>query len=103
MACTCRQLSEKRTILTVFVKAFAILNAFYHVHGKKSNVFAARTKNILLGEKNVDKLIPLCLNVSNICKDFDGKFVLSEILPESRWLVKTGENGKCDLVPESEV
>ena len=36
-------------------------------------------------------------------KDFDGKFVLSEILPESRWLVKTGENGKCDLIPESDV
>ena len=54
-------------------------------------------------QKTVDKLLPLCLNVSNICKDFDGKFVLSEILPESRWLVKTGENGKCDLIPESDV
>ena len=54
-------------------------------------------------QKNVDKLLWLCLNVSNICKDFDGKFVLSEILPESRWLVKTGVDEKADLIPESDV
>jgi hypothetical protein len=36
-------------------------------------------------------------------KDFDGKFVLSDVLPESRWLVKTGVDGKIDLIPESDV
>ena len=36
-------------------------------------------------------------------KDFDGKFVLSEVFPESRWLVKTGEDGKYDLIPELDV
>ena len=52
-------------------------------------------------EKSVDKALDLCLNVSNIEKDFDGKFVLSKVLPESRWLVKTGVDGKADLIPES--
>ena len=36
-------------------------------------------------------------------KDFDGKFFLLKVLPESRWLVKTGEDGKADLIPESVV
>ena len=54
-------------------------------------------------EKSVDKALDLCLNVSNIEKDFDGKFVLSKVLPESRWLVKTGVDGKADLIPESDV
>ena len=54
-------------------------------------------------EKSVDKVIDLCLNVNNIEKDFDGKFVLSKVLPESRWLVKTGEDGIGDLIPESDV
>ena len=103
MACTGRQLSEKRTFLTVFVKAFAILNAFYHVRAKKSNVFTARTKIFCKAQKTVDKQRPVCLNVNNIGKDFDGKFVLSGVLPESRWLVKTGEDGKADLIPESDV
>ena len=70
----------------------------------KSQMFLLTEQKIFYwAKKTVDKLLPLCLNVSNICKDFDGKFVLSEILPESRWLVKTGENGKCDLIPESDV
>ena len=70
----------------------------------KSQMFLLLEQKIFYwAQKTVDKLLPLCLNVSNICKDFDGKFVLSEILPESRWLVKTGENGKCDLIPESDV
>ena len=42
-------------------------------------------------------------NVSNIAKDFDGKFVLSKVLPESRWVVKTGVDEKVDLIPESDV
>ena len=54
-------------------------------------------------EKSVDKAPYLCLNVNNIEKDFDGKFVLSKVLPESRWLVKTGVDGKADLIPESGV
>ena len=54
-------------------------------------------------EKSVDKAPDLCLNVNNIEKDFDGKFVLSKVLPESRWLVKTGVDGKADLIPESDV
>ena len=54
-------------------------------------------------EKSVDKALDLCLNVSNIEKDFDGKFVLSKVLSESRWLVKTGVDGKADLIPESDV
>ena len=52
-------------------------------------------------EKVVDKPVYLCLNVNNKEKDFDGKFVLSDVLPESRWLVKTGVDGKADLIPES--
>ena len=36
-------------------------------------------------------------------KDFDGKFAFSEILSESRWVVRTGENGEGDLIPESVV
>ena len=62
----------------------------------EQKIFAAR-------EKSVDKAAYLCLNVSNIEKDFDGKFVLSEVLPESRWLVKTGVDEKADLIPESDV
>ena len=54
-------------------------------------------------EKSVDKVIDLCLNVNNIEKDFDGKFVLSKVLSESRWMVKTGVDGKADLIPESGV
>ena len=54
-------------------------------------------------EKSVDKAPDLCLNVNNIEKDFDGKFVLSKVLPESRWLVKTGVDEKVDLIPESDV
>ena len=54
-------------------------------------------------EKSVDKERDLCLNVSNIEKDFDGKFVLLEFLPESRWLVKTGVDEKVDLIPELDV
>jgi len=52
LACTCRQLSEKHTLLTVFVKAFAILKAFYHVRAQKSNVFADETKYFSKGAKN---------------------------------------------------
>ena len=48
----------------------------------------------------VDKPVLLCLNVTNTDKDFDGKFLFSGILPESRWMVRTGENGKGDLIPE---
>ena len=33
-------------------------------------------------------------------KDFDGKFVLSEVRSESRWMVKTGVDGMVDLIPE---
>ena len=54
-------------------------------------------------QKTVDKQRSVCLNVNNIGKDFDGKFVLSGVLSESRWLVKTGEDGKADLIPESDV
>ena len=55
------------------------------------------------GEKTIDKADGLCLNVSNIAKDFDGKFALSKVLSESRWLVKTGVDEKDDLIPESDV
>ena len=34
-------------------------------------------------------------------KDFDGKFVFWSVLSESRWVVKTGVDGKADLIPES--
>ena len=67
-------------------------------------MFLQPEQKIFVGcEKSVDKAVDLCLNVSNIAKDFDGKFVLSKVLPESRWLVKTGEDGKADLIPESVV
>ena len=68
----------------------------------KSQMFSPLAQNIFSGAgKTVDKPVNLCLNVSNMEKDFDGKFVLSEVLPESRWLVKTGVDGKADLIPES--
>ena len=54
-------------------------------------------------QKSVDKPLRLCLNVTNMDKDFDGKFVFWGVLPESRWLVKTGEDAKADLIPESGV
>ena len=60
-------------------------------------------KIFMQAQKTVDKPEDLCLNVTNTNKDFDGKFVLSEVLPESRWLVKTGVDGKADLIPESGV
>ena len=67
-------------------------------------MFFALAQNIFAEkEKIVDKPVKLCLNVSNIPKDFDGKFAFSEILSESRWTVRTGENGKGDLIPESVV
>ena len=70
----------------------------------KSQMFFALVQNIFAApEKIVDKLVNVCLNVNNIEKDFDGKFVLSEVRPESRWLVKTGVDGKTDLIPESDV
>ena len=54
----------------------------------KSQMFFALAQNIFgYLEKIVDKPASLCLNVSNIPKDFDGKFAFSEILPESRWMV----------------
>ena len=52
LAHTCRQLSEKPHFLTVFVKAFAILNAFYHVPAEKSNVFAGGPKYFYHRAKN---------------------------------------------------
>ena len=33
-------------------------------------------------------------------KDFDGKFAFSEAFSESRWLVRTGEVARGDLIPE---
>ena len=70
----------------------------------KSQMFLLTEQKIFLKtQKTVDKPLLLCLNVSNIEKDFDGKFVLSKVLPESRWLVKTGVDGKADLIPESDV
>ena len=70
----------------------------------KSQMFLLPEQKIIqYREKSVDKAIDLCLNVNNIEKDFDGKFVLSKVLPESRWLVKTGVDGKADLIPESDV
>ena len=71
---------------------------------KKSQMFLQPEQKIFGSfEKSVDKAVDLCLNVSNIGKDFDGKFVLSKVLPESRWLVKTGVDEKVDLIPESDV
>ena len=70
----------------------------------KSQMFFALAQNIFAApEKIVDKPVNVCLNVNNIEKDFDGKFVFSQILPESRWLVKTGVDEKADLIPESVV
>ena len=70
----------------------------------KSQLFSSAEQKIFVhGQKIVDKPVDLCLNVTNIAKDFDGKFVLSEVHPESRWLVKTGVDGKIDLIPESDV
>ena len=70
----------------------------------KSQMFLHPEQKIFVRfEKTVDKAVYLCLNVSNIAKDFDGKFVLSKVLPESRWLVKTGVDEKVDLIPESDV
>ena len=68
----------------------------------KSQLFFAAAQHFFEHrEKVVDKPVYLCLNVNNMEKDFDGKFVLSDVLPESRWLVKTGVDGKVDLIPES--
>ena len=54
----------------------------------KSQMFFALAQNIFAQkEKVVDKPVNLCLNVSNILKDFDGEFAFSEVLPESRWMV----------------
>ena len=51
-------------------------------------MFFVPVQNIFAyGEKAVDKMACLCLNVNNMEKDFDGKFCLSQVLPESRWLV----------------
>ena len=70
----------------------------------KSQLFSAAAQKIFLsGQKSVDKPVNICLNVTNMEKDFDGKFVLLQVLPESRWLVKTGVDEKADLIPESVV
>ena len=70
----------------------------------KSQLFSAVAQKIFAcTEITVDKAGDLCLNVNNIGKDFDGKFVLWGFLPESRWLVQTGEDAKADLIPESGV
>ena len=70
----------------------------------KSQMFLHPEQKIIVRfEKTVDKAVYLCLNVSNIAKDFDGKFVLSKVLPERRWVVKTGVDEKVDLIPESDV
>ena len=68
LARTCRQLSEKHTLLTVFVKAFKNMSILYHVRAKKSNVFLHRTKYFLRNQKTIDKPVNLCLNVSNMKK-----------------------------------
>ena len=73
-----------------------------------SNMSTAKSQMFLLPEqkiiqhreKSVDKALDLCLNVNNIEKDFDGKFVLSKVLSEKRWLVRTDGDGKTDLIPE---
>ena len=70
---------------------------------KSQMFFGLAQKNFLTKQKNVDKRGHLCLNVSNMEKDFDGKFVLSSPCPESRWLVQTGTGARADLIPESDV
>ena len=70
----------------------------------KSQLFSAAAQKIFLsGQKSVDKPVNICLNVTNMEKDFDGKFFFRGVLSESRWLVKTGEDAKADLIPESVV
>ena len=70
----------------------------------KSQMFLQPEQKIFVCfEKSVDKAVYLCLNVNNIAKDFDGKFALSKVLSENRWLVKTGVDEKDDLIPESDV
>ena len=70
----------------------------------KSQMFLQPEQKIFDGcEKSVDKASYICLNVNNIGKDFDGKFVFLECLSESRWLVKTGVVERADLIPESVV
>ena len=67
----------------------------------KSQMFLLTEQKIFLKtQKTVDKPLLLCLNVSNIGKDFDGKFAFSEAFSESRWLVRTGEVARGDLIPE---
>jgi len=68
LARTCRQLSEKHTLLTVFVKAFKNMSILYHVRTKKSNVFLHRTKYFFRNQKTIDKPVNLCLNVTNMKK-----------------------------------
>ena len=68
----------------------------------KSQMFFAAAQHFFVArQKIVDKPVNICLNVNNIEKDFDGKFDFSQVLPESRWVVKTGVDGKADLIPES--
>ena len=70
----------------------------------KSQLFSAVVQNFFVrSQKIVDKPVNICLNVTNMEKDFDGKFFFRGVLSESRWLVKTGEDAKADLIPESVV
>ena len=70
----------------------------------KSQLFSAVVQKIFVGgRKIVDKPVNICLNVTNMEKDFDGKFFFRGVLSESRWLVKTGGDAKEDLIPESVV
>ena len=101
LAYTCRQLSEDRVNLTVFVKAFAILTILYHVHAKKSNVFLRKTNIFFRREKTIDKPRGLCLNVSNTEKTLTENLPFHSLAAESRWVVRTGAGAKGDLIPES--
>ena len=54
----------------------------------KSQMFFVPVQNIFAEtEKVVDKPVYLCLNVNNMEKDFDGKFVFPKVLTASRWQV----------------
>ena len=65
----------------------------------KSQMFFVPVQNIFKEkEKVVDKPVYLCLNVNNIDKDFDGKFIFSKV--QSREPVggvnRCGSKGRSD-------
>ena len=68
----------------------------------KSQMFSSLAQKFFVTkQKTVDNSDKLCLNVTNMAKTLTENSSSHKPFAESRWLVQTGAEVGCDLLPES--